>query len=92
MQSARVLAGLDWAGTGAPAGWVGGLLAVEQKQRAADGLTGCCDWRSDGGPEHGACMTGADSLLSLALLLCGPVPAPGGGMESLIDSGLDLTQ
>lgn len=38
MQSARVLAGLDWAGTGGPAGWAGGLLAAAQRQKAAGGL------------------------------------------------------
>lgn len=35
MQSARVLAGLGRAGTGGPAEWIGGLLAVAQRQSAA---------------------------------------------------------
>jgi len=108
MQSARVLAGLDWAGTGGPARvprWVRGLLAVAQRQRAADGLeelTGCCDWRGDGGPEPGACpVKGAGSAFSLALLPCTvsrvylrALPAPGGVVvgSQLIDSGLNSTQ
>lgn len=50
-----------------------GSLPFRKKQRAADGLeelTGCCDWRSDGGPEPGACVKGAGSAGSLRVCVC----------------------
>lgn len=64
-------------------------------QDGPDGLTGCCDWRSDGGPEHGACVWWW--VLAFQVLafwfsgsVCPECQLLGEGMDSLIDSGLDF--
>lgn len=57
-------------GTSSGVGRWAGSSQFRKKQRAADGLeelTGCCDWRSDGGPEPGACVKGAGSARSLGV-------------------------